>query len=216
MIQCPECDEQSVRPLGGASQGRFVYMCSNSDCTYRWSQRRVAPGEDPDVRPCRRAGGYSCRHCWHVKRDPFHGGYFAHICYGDNTGFNKVMTRMIGGNPGYQETGCRAVYLSKRLAALQRVFRAHLYAVRLMPRRKRLLTGLLVLRTLDSDTRRYIMEMSGLASRRTTPPKPFILWTRRHSDSAPQGSPVFVLEVLQSNGIDGVMELFHDLMAAAA
>ena len=181
-------------------------MCSNSECTYRWSQLRAAPGGNLDIRPARRPGGYTCRHCHHDKRDPFRSGHsFAHVCYADNTGFNKVVKRMIGGNPGYQETGCRAVYLSKRLAALQRVFRASLYAIRLMPRRKRLLTGLKALGALNPDIRRYIMEMAGLARSRTTPPKQYTLWTAFKSPPRPLG--ILVLEGYQpGDNLDAVAE----------
>lgn len=226
MIQCPQCHEQSATCIGGSSAGRFTYMCSNSDCVFRWSQYRVAPGENADVRPARRAGGYCCRECHLPKRDPHrNGSSFGHICHAYTLGFNKVLTRMIGGNPGIQQTACRAVYLSKRLAALQRVFRAHLYAVRIMPRRKRLITALGVVRNVDSDSRRMIMEMAGLANFRTTPPQPYAFWNHRLSsmsvldyafwNALDDSSPIIVVEGHQpGDNIDDIVQEVLNLLQA--
>lgn len=138
---------------------------------------------------------------------------------GYTLGFNKVLTRMIGGNPGIQQTACRAVYLSKRLAALQRIFRAHLYAVRIMPRRKRLITALGVVRNVDPDSRRMIMEMAGLANFRTTPPQPYTLWNHRPRSMSALGSSlgILVVEGYQpgDNVDDIVQEVFNLLQAQA-
>ena len=119
---------------------------------------------------------------------------------------------MIGGNPGFQQTACRAVYLSKRLAALQRVFRAHLYAVHLMPRRKRLLAGLSVLHNVNPDSRRKIMEMAGLANFRATPPQPYTLWSNiRHTPVAPLG--IVVVEGYQpGDNIDDVVQQVFNMI----
>ena len=195
-------------------------MCSNSECVFRWSQRRVPSGEDADVRPTQRQVRYCCRECDLPKRDPHrNGSSFGHICHGYTLGFNKVLTRMIGGNPGIQQTACRAVYLSKRLAALQRIFRAHLYAVRIMPRRKRLITALGVVRNVDPDSRRMIMEMAGLANFRTTPPQPYTLWNHRPRSMSALGSSlgILVVEGYQpgDNVDDIVQEVFNLLQAQA-
>jgi len=121
---------------------------------------------------------------------------------------------MIGGNPGIQHTACRAVYLSKRLAALQRIFRAHLYAVRLTPRRKRLITGLGALRKVDPDSRRMIMEMAGLANFRTTPPQPYTLWTHRQTSIA--SLPILVVQGYQpGDNIADVFQLVHNMITQA-
>lgn len=128
---------------------------------------------------------------------------------------------MIGGNPAFKY-GCRAVYLPKRLAALQRLFRAALYAVRIMPRRKRILTALYALAPIDADLRHHILALSGLAQSRTTPPKPYTLWT--HSTRSvhipvsvvilhgnPPGDLGFVQDMIQQLVADGV---FSDGAAA--
>jgi hypothetical protein len=178
MIQCPQCHEHSAICIGGSVASgvrRYTYMCSNSECVFRWSQLRVSPGEDADVRPTQRQGAYCCGDCYLPKRDPNRESGFAHICPAYTLGFNKVLTRMIGGHSKFEQPACRAVYLSKRLAALQRIFRASLYAVRLMPRRKRLLTALFALRNIDGDVRHKIMQMAGFANFRTSF-SPYTLW----------------------------------------
>lgn len=127
---------------------------------------------------------------------------------------------MIGGHSKFEQPACRAVYLSKRLAALQRIFRASLYAVRLMPRRKRLLTALFALRNIDGDVRHKIMQMAGLANFRTSFP-PYTLWEykNRISQIAPLG--VLIVEGYHAGDnidpiVNHVFELITQARASAA
>ena len=222
MIQCPQCHEHSAICIGGSVASgvrRYTYMCSNSECVFRWSQLRVSPGEDADVRPTQRQGAYCCGDCYLPKRDPNRESGFAHICPAYTLGFNKVLTRMIGGHSKFEQPACRAVYLSKRLAALQRIFRASLYAVlvRLMPRRKRLLTALFALRNIDGDVRHKIMQMAGFANFRTSF-SPYTLWdyNNRPSPIAPLG--ILIVEGYHpGDNIDPhVNQVFEMITQAAA
>ena len=83
-----------------------------------------------------------------------------------------------------------------------------------MPRRKRLITALGVVRKVDPDSRRMIMEMAGLANFRTTPPQPYTLWTHTHTSIASLG--ILVVQGYQpGDNIADVVQQVHNMITQA-